>query len=281
MKTSPTGRKLIESYEGLILGAYDDANDHIVNPGDPVKGVLTIGYGHTSAAGLPKVFAGQSITKEEADQILAADLSKVEANVLDLVKVPINQNQFDALVSFQFNTGALGKSSSLRYLNEGNYAQAAQNLLLWNKAKQIGPGPIPGLVRRREDEKTLFLKPYTLDTVTIPVTPVTKVTVPVTPNMEIKPMLPWYITMFVDSSKIGGWVRAAVASALTALVAIIGPKYSQYITPELATGLGAAASTVAVGIWSVLTKGSAPVATPVATTAAVTTTIPTVPQVSL
>lgn len=161
MKTSPVGRALIEKYEGFIGRAYDDANDHVVQPGESVRGVLTIGYGHTSSAGGPKVYVGQSVTKEEADQLLSNDLSKVEQNVTNLVKVPLNQNQFDALVSFQFNTGALGKSSALKKLNAGDYKGAAEALTLYNKAGQIGPGPIPGLVRRRADEKALFLKPVT------------------------------------------------------------------------------------------------------------------------
>lgn len=161
MKTSATGRTLIESFEGLILQAYDDANDHVVKPGETPKGVLTIGYGHTSSAGLPKVTVGQKITKEEADKILASDLTKVEQQVTDLVKVPLNQNQFDALVSFQFNLGALGKSTLLKKLNTKDYTGAAEQFLVWNKAPQLGPGPRPGLVRRRQAEKTLFLKPYT------------------------------------------------------------------------------------------------------------------------
>lgn len=159
MKTSSNGRKLIESFEGLILHTYDDANDHKVMPGDPVHGVLTIGYGHTSSAGPPKVEAGQTISRELADQYLANDLGKVERDVERLVKVPLNQNQFDALVSFHFNTGALGRSSLLKRLNAKDYAGAAEGLMSWVNAKQIGPGPIPGLVRRREAEKALFLKP--------------------------------------------------------------------------------------------------------------------------
>lgn len=154
MKTSQTGRQLIENFEGLILGAYDDYNDRIVKPGDAVRGTLTIGYGHTSVAGLPRVFAGQKITRAQADQILAADLKKVEDQVTSLVKVPLNQNQFDALISFQFNTGALGKSSALRLLNAGNYAGAANALLLYNR----GNGQVlQGLVRRRNAERDLFL----------------------------------------------------------------------------------------------------------------------------
>src|SRR5258706_16388306 len=99
MKTSPNGRNLIESFEGLILQSYDDYNDHIVNTGDTVHGTLTIGYGHTSVAGPPSVHLGQTLSKDEADQILAADLGRVEQEVNKLVKVPLNQNQYDALVS--------------------------------------------------------------------------------------------------------------------------------------------------------------------------------------
>src|ERR1700759_3326521 len=105
MKTSANGRKFIEGFEGLFLQAYDDANDHIVKLGQRVIGTLTIGYGHTSVAGPPKVYVGQVITKDMADAILASDLTAVELEVSHLVKVPLNQNQFDALVSFQFNTG--------------------------------------------------------------------------------------------------------------------------------------------------------------------------------
>lgn len=159
MKTSSTGRALIESFEGLFTKTYDDANDKIVKAGDPIKGVLTIGYGHTSAAGPPKVTVGQVITKVQADAILASDLAKVEADVSRLVKVPLNQNQFDALVSFQFNTGALGKASLLKKLNAKDYTGAANGLLAWVNAKQIGPGPVAGLVRRRQQERALFLKP--------------------------------------------------------------------------------------------------------------------------
>lgn len=161
MKTSSTGRALIESFEGFFSKAYDDANDHVLKEGETPKGVLTIGYGHTSAAGLPKVFVGQTMTKEEADKVLSADLAKVEADVTKFVKVPINQNQFDALVSFHYNTGALGRSSLLQRLNQKDYAGAAEGLMAWTKASQIGPGPIPGLVRRRQTEKNLFLKPVT------------------------------------------------------------------------------------------------------------------------
>lgn len=156
MKTGIAGRQLIEEYEGLILGAYDDFNDHIVKPGESVRGTLTIGYGHTTSAGGPKVVIGQRITKEQADQFLAQDLGRVENDVNRLVKVPINQNQFDALVSFHYNTGALGRSGVLKKLNAKDYQGAADALLQWTR----GNGQVlQGLVRRRKSERVLFLKP--------------------------------------------------------------------------------------------------------------------------
>jgi lysozyme len=158
MKTSANGRKLIEQYEGLILQSYDDANDHIVSAGGSAHGTLTIGYGHTSAAGAPTVFAGQKITKEQADAILATDLSKVEDQVNSLVKVPLTQNQFDALVSFQFNTGSLGRSSLLTYLNKKDYKTAADKFMLYVNGRIGGQlVPMAGLTRRRTAEKKLFL----------------------------------------------------------------------------------------------------------------------------
>src|SRR6266853_2866911 len=162
MKTSPNGRKLIESFEGLILQSYDDYNDHIVHDGETVHGVLTIGYGHTSAAGPPIVHIGQTLSKDEADQILAADLGRVEGEVNKLVKVALNQNQFDALVSFHFNTGALGHSSALPLLNEGKYSEAADHLLLYNKQTIHGVSHVvAGLITRRKAEHELFMSQAT------------------------------------------------------------------------------------------------------------------------
>lgn len=154
MKTSAQGRKFIESFEGLILKAYDDHNDHVVEVGQHAIGVLTIGYGHTDAAGPPKVYVGQQITQTDADNILASDLASVEIEVNQLVKVPLNQNQYDALVSFQFNTGALGKSTLLKVLNEKNYDGAADDFLAWDHA---GGVKLAGLTRRREAERKMFL----------------------------------------------------------------------------------------------------------------------------
>ncbi len=153
MKTSSKGLAFIEKEEGVILQSYDDFNDKKVNEGDVIKGTLTIGTGHTSAAGPPKVYAGQKITRLEADKILADDLSKVEHQVNNLVKVPITQNQFDALVSFQFNTGGLGRSSALRLLNQKDYRGAADALLQWSKGNNNPTLLLP----RRKREREMFL----------------------------------------------------------------------------------------------------------------------------
>lgn len=155
MKTGPAGLKLIEGFEGLFLQAYDDYNDHIVQPGEEIRGTLTIGYGHTTAAGPPRVYVGMVITAADANSILAADLASVELEVSHLVKAPLTQNQFDALVSFQYNTGWLAhpNCSLLRALNAGNYNLAANDFMLYD----IGNGKVlTGLIRRRTAERNLF-----------------------------------------------------------------------------------------------------------------------------
>lgn len=155
MKTSPNGIQFIENEEGVILYAYDDFDDKRVTPGQNVRGTLTIGTGHTSAAGAPKVVPGMTITKAQADQILANDLAKVEDTINKATKVALTQNQFDALVSFQFNTGGYTRSSVLRKLNAGDYQGAADALLQWSKAN----GNPTLLLNRRKRERALFLQP--------------------------------------------------------------------------------------------------------------------------
>ena len=123
MQTSERGRALIRQHEGLRLEAYQD----------PV-GVWTIGFGHTSAAGPPAVYKGMRITAAGADEILRTDLRKFEGYVASAVKVPLNQNQFDALVSFTFNLGSenLRSSTLLKRLNAGDYFGAADQFAVWN-----------------------------------------------------------------------------------------------------------------------------------------------------
>lgn len=142
MKTSANGRKLIELWEGCRLRAYQDQ-----------RGIWTIGYGHTSAGGLPRVRPGMKITQEQADVILAADLASVEADVNHHVTATIDQNQFDALVSFDYNTGGLDRSGLLHVVNTGHLDLVHAALLAWDHTN----GRInQGLLRRREAEYLLF-----------------------------------------------------------------------------------------------------------------------------
>lgn len=142
MKTSANGRAFIEAFEGLFLRTYDDGT-----------GVLTIGYGHTSAAGAPKVAKGQTITGVQADQILSDDLAAVERDVEKIITVPMTQAQFDALVSFHFNTGALRRSSIDDKFIAGNVSGAMDTLLQYDHA---GGRVMAGLTRRRQAERLMF-----------------------------------------------------------------------------------------------------------------------------
>lgn len=141
--TGQRGRSLICQFEGLRLTAYRD-----------MVGVWTIGYGHTG----PDVKPGLMITQQQADQLLINDLVRFERGVNVLVTVKLNQNQFDALVSFAYNLGlgALQNSTLLRLLNDGNYQAAADQFPRWNRA---GGNVVAGLARRRYAERELFLTP--------------------------------------------------------------------------------------------------------------------------
>lgn len=156
MQTSDKGRAFIASWEALILGAYDDANNRVVPPGGIVHGTLTIGYGHTTAAGPPMVCVGDRITVDQADAILKTDLAAVEKEVAEYVKVPVNQQQFDALVSFQYNTGWLAHPhcSLTAALNAGSYSVAAADFALYDRASGR---VLVGLERRRRAEHDIFV----------------------------------------------------------------------------------------------------------------------------
>lgn len=141
MKSGINGFNLIKYYEGLRLQAYQCSAK-----------VWTIGYGHTE-----NVCSGDVITEDEAFFLLHQDIAESEYWVNQYVLVPLTQNQFDALVSFVFNLGVgnFRTSTLLKKLNSSDYNGAAQELLGWNL---VGSKVSPGLTRRREAEKTLFLK---------------------------------------------------------------------------------------------------------------------------
>ena len=144
MKTSTNGIEFIKSFEGFIPYAYDDLTEKRVNKGDTCKGTLTIGYGHTGS----DVYKGQTCTKEQATKWLAEELHTCEKAVSKYKC--LNQNQFDALVSFSYNcgTGALAKVMQV--------PDPTEKMKLYTKSKGI---ELKGLVRRRKAEIELFKKP--------------------------------------------------------------------------------------------------------------------------
>lgn len=145
MQTSEKGIALIKEFEGCRLTAYQDS-----------VGVWTIGYGWTQPVDGKPIRAGMTIKQETAERLLKTGLVSYENDVSRLVKVGLTHRQFDALVSFTYNLGArsLSTSTLLRKLNAGDYAGAADEFLLWNKA---GGKVLNGLTRRREAERALFL----------------------------------------------------------------------------------------------------------------------------
>jgi lysozyme len=149
-----TAKDICKRFEGCELHAY----------ADPI-GIWSVGYGHTGK----DVYPGLRISQEEADDLLDSDLAKAEQIVDAAVNAPINENQFQALVSFVFNVGKgvagpNGKdglvylksgepSTLLRELNAGHILAASGEFLKWTHA---GGRELPGLVKRRQAEKDLF-----------------------------------------------------------------------------------------------------------------------------
>lgn len=147
MRVNQKGIELIKEFEGFRSKAYKCP-----------AGIWTVGYGHTSAAGEPKVGSLTTVTKEEGERILRRDLNQFEDAVDDAVRVDLNSNQFSALVSFTYNVGegAFRKSSVLKAVNAKQWDEVPRRMALWNKG---GGRVLPGLVRRRAAEAALFMEP--------------------------------------------------------------------------------------------------------------------------
>lgn len=134
------GLDLIKKFEGFQSEAYKD----------PI-GVWTIGYGETR-----DVKEGDAITKIEAEAMLLKRCSEIERRILRLLNVQLTSTEMAALISFAYNVGIgnLEKSTLLRLINQNNFTQAAEQFGKWINA---GGNPLPGLIKRREAEKQLFL----------------------------------------------------------------------------------------------------------------------------
>ena len=139
MNISQEGLALIKKFEGCELDAYKCA-----------AGVWTIGYGSTKG-----VKEGDTISQEDADKLLTHEMEEYEGYINDLVDVNLEQNQFDALVSWVFNLGPanLKASTLLKVLNAKDYEGVPAQIKRWNKA---GGKVLQGLIRRREAESLLF-----------------------------------------------------------------------------------------------------------------------------
>jgi lysozyme len=159
MKLSPQGLDFIKGFESFVPYVYDDLVPSVKGKyrewdGGPVKGTLTIGYGHTDAARHPlKIKQGLRITEAEARQILAVDISECEDDVERLVTKPLTQGQYDACVSFTFNCGAGSFKNIAKRINAGNYAGARAAFDLYTKSKGK---VLRGLQRRRDGEQVLW-----------------------------------------------------------------------------------------------------------------------------
>ena len=144
MQISDNGLELIKKSEGCKLTAYLD----------PV-GKLTVGVGHLVLT-KDNIKLGDTITQEQSDAILRSDLADSERAVNAFVKVQLTQNMYDALIDFVFNVGSksFAGSTLLKKINANLFQDAALEFAKWNKA---GGKVLPGLVKRREAERQLFL----------------------------------------------------------------------------------------------------------------------------
>jgi lysozyme len=128
--------------EGIVLRAYQCS-----------AGVWTIGAGHTAAAGPPVPKKGMTISLDEAMKLFRRDLAPFEAGVRRAIKVPLKQHEFDALVLFHFNTGAISSGSVDDKLNRGDRKAA---MATFNQYVKAGGQRLPGLVNRRARETAMF-----------------------------------------------------------------------------------------------------------------------------
>lgn len=161
------GIELIKSFEGIPDG--DPSTVNIDAYLDPV-GIWTIGWGHAITVGgsflrgasnrdVARAMFPGGITLEQAEALLRGDLVDTASQVGSLVRVALDDGQYGALVSFAFNAGVgnLSRSTLLRLLNDGDYAGAAEQFLVWDKGRINGVlQPLAGLTRRRRAERALF-----------------------------------------------------------------------------------------------------------------------------
>lgn len=161
MKMSANGLEFLKEAEGCVLHVYKDQAGkptigvgHLLTPSERRNGVINI-------AGKQVIYA-PAITMQQALDLLAQDVKPVEDVINEAVKVTLNQNQFDALVSFTFNVGIGGfrSSTALKVLNAGDYNDVPLWLAKWNKVTVDGVLKVcDDLVSRRAKECELWRTP--------------------------------------------------------------------------------------------------------------------------
>lgn len=146
MELSDEGLAKIADNEGFSPTAYPDHKGY------------SIGYGHLlSTAELPQ-YINQTITQDDAKELLARDVASAEQSVRNMIKVPLTQAQFDALVDFTYNMGSGSLANIAQTLNTGDYKGAAARMQLYNKVRVNGQlVPNAGLTARRAQEAAAFL----------------------------------------------------------------------------------------------------------------------------
>lgn len=147
MRASINGINLIKQFEGCRYSPYRDS-----------VGLWTVGYGHLIGDGKSLPSGDNRVfTQKEIDDFLVNDLMHVESGISVLIRVPITQNQFDALCSFCYNlgVGTLQKSTLLKDINSSLWDAAANDILKFHFAGGVS---LPGLVKRRQAEHDLFIK---------------------------------------------------------------------------------------------------------------------------
>lgn len=149
-RISPTGLAIVKAFEGC-LAPVPGRPGYFKPYVDPV-GVLTIGYGHTNHHE-PKFTTNTVWSQQQCDEALAGDMATFEAHVARLAKVALTQYEFDALVSWSYNTGGPATATLWRKLNAGDKASVPRELAKWNRG---GGKVLNGLVRRRKSEGELF-----------------------------------------------------------------------------------------------------------------------------
>jgi lysozyme len=165
LKISAAGLENIKKDESFRDKAYDDNQTRIsLTSATIIKGTLTIGYGFTKAV-IPDLKWNSTITRQEADKLLVEKIVGYEQRVKNEINVPLRQEEYDALVSIAWNAGSIGDTSKgdpsntplKKTINNKQYREAAEVILIYRTTGQGFVGPVRGLENRRKKERNAYL----------------------------------------------------------------------------------------------------------------------------